>query len=89
MTCDRQQPADPGHCFAGTIHSVSNSRTQKEYIDGKCKELGYSNVTVFTADINDFEAEGDYDRVRYQRSGHVLAMLSFHHVAQRLFDTPV
>eukprot|EP00730_Choanoeca_flexa_P011532 TRINITY_DN27009_c0_g1_i1.p1 TRINITY_DN27009_c0_g1~~TRINITY_DN27009_c0_g1_i1.p1 ORF type:complete len:353 (+),score=100.17 TRINITY_DN27009_c0_g1_i1:122-1180(+) len=46
-----------------TIHSISNSRTQKEYIDNKCKELGYTNVTVFTADINEFEAEGGYDRV--------------------------
>jgi cyclopropane-fatty-acyl-phospholipid synthase len=51
------------HYPSCTIHSVSNSQTQKEYIDGQCKAKGFGNVTVFTADINDFEAPGGYDRV--------------------------
>jgi len=51
------------HYPKATIHSISNSRTQKQYIDDQCRAKGYKNVTVFTSDINDFEAEGNYDRV--------------------------
>eukprot|EP00271_Cylindrocystis_brebissonii_P014116 TRINITY_DN3526_c0_g1_i1.p1 TRINITY_DN3526_c0_g1~~TRINITY_DN3526_c0_g1_i1.p1 ORF type:complete len:356 (+),score=60.56 TRINITY_DN3526_c0_g1_i1:130-1197(+) len=45
------------------ITVVSNSSTQKIYIDAQCKERGLSNLTVKTADMNVFEAESKFDRV--------------------------
>lgn len=45
------------------ITAVSNSRTQKEYIDGVAQEKGFSNVTVVTMDMNDFESDQTFDRV--------------------------
>jgi len=45
------------------ITGVSNSKTQKEYIDGEVSKRGLKNITVITADINDFYAEKRYDRV--------------------------
>lgn len=50
--------------FPGSrITGVSNSRTQKEYIEDQAKARGLTNVTIRTADMNDFEAPGRYDRV--------------------------
>jgi cyclopropane-fatty-acyl-phospholipid synthase len=48
-----------------TITAVSNSATQKEYIDGVAKARGFSNVTVRTANMIDYNGEGDgiIDRV--------------------------
>eukprot|EP00741_Cyanophora_paradoxa_P012319 tig00000169_g11904.t1 len=46
------------------ITGVSNSRSQKEHIDGECKKRGLSNVTIVTADMNEFEAgAAKFDRV--------------------------
>ena len=45
------------------ITGVSNSATQKEYIDGEAARLGLMNLTIITKDMNVFEAEGRYDRV--------------------------
>ncbi len=46
------------------ITAVSNSRTQKAYIDAAAAERGLRNLTIRTADMNDFDAEaGAYDRV--------------------------
>jgi cyclopropane-fatty-acyl-phospholipid synthase len=42
---------------------VSNSRTQKEYIDRQAIELNLDNLTVITADMNDFTIEAKFDRV--------------------------
>lgn len=42
---------------------VSNSRTQKKYIDAKAKERGINNLQIVTANINDFETERKFDRV--------------------------
>jgi len=42
---------------------VSNSRTQKAYIDEKAASLGIANLTVITADMVDFEAPRQFDRV--------------------------
>ncbi len=42
---------------------VSNSRTQKIYIDGQAKERGIKNLTVITANINHFNPEQNFDRV--------------------------
>lgn len=45
------------------ITAVSNSTTQKKYIDQKAAELGLGNIEVITADMNDFETDRTYDRV--------------------------
>ncbi|MBS1500714.1 MAG: class I SAM-dependent methyltransferase [Bacteroidetes bacterium] len=42
---------------------VSNSRTQKAFIDEKAKERGITNLTVITADMNIFSIDGQFDRV--------------------------
>jgi len=47
------------------ITGVSNSKTQKEFIDAKAKERGLSNLQIITKDVNEFEppAPGSYDRI--------------------------
>lgn len=45
------------------ITGVSNSATQKQYIDACCAERGLSNVRIITADMNDFILEEQFDRV--------------------------
>ncbi len=45
------------------IHAVSNSSTQREYIESQCKAMGITNLEVETADMNSFEAPGLFDRV--------------------------
>jgi cyclopropane-fatty-acyl-phospholipid synthase len=45
------------------ITGVSNSATQKEYIDAEAVRRGIHNLTILTRDMNVFEAEGTYDRV--------------------------
>jgi cyclopropane-fatty-acyl-phospholipid synthase len=42
---------------------VSNSRTQKIYIDNQARARGIKNLTVITTNINDFKPEQAYDRV--------------------------
>jgi cyclopropane-fatty-acyl-phospholipid synthase len=42
---------------------VSNSRTQKIYIDEQAKQRGIKNLTVITADINQFSIDKKFDRV--------------------------
>lgn len=42
---------------------VSNSRTQKIYIDEQAKLRGISNLTVITCDINNFSIDQKFDRV--------------------------
>jgi cyclopropane-fatty-acyl-phospholipid synthase len=37
------------------IRAVSNSRAQREHIEGRCRELGVLNVTVMTQDVNRLE----------------------------------
>ena len=46
------------------ITAVSNSRTQKEYIDAEAARRGLKNITIITCDMNVFEAPepGTYDR---------------------------
>lgn len=43
--------------------AVSNSRTQKEFIDARCKERGLTNLAVVTADVVEYQAKGTFDRV--------------------------
>jgi cyclopropane-fatty-acyl-phospholipid synthase len=47
------------------ITAVSNSATQKAFIDGRAAALGLRNLTVVTADMNRFEPAGGatFDRV--------------------------
>ena len=46
-----------------SIVSVSNSRSQREYIEGQARERGLANLEVVTADINAFAPDGQFDRV--------------------------
>ena len=48
---------------ASEIVSVSNSRSQKEFIDVQAATRGLSNLRVVTADMNTFEAPGKFDRI--------------------------
>lgn len=48
---------------SSTFTVVSNSRTQKEYIDQTAKERGISNLTVITMDMNVFDVDDTFDRV--------------------------
>ena len=45
------------------ITGVSNSASQKIYIDQCCKDRGLNNVQIITADMNVFETENKFDRV--------------------------
>ena len=46
------------------VTSVSNSRSQGEFIRRRAAALGLTNLTVITADMNDFEAPaGGFDRI--------------------------
>ena len=45
------------------ITSVSNSASQGEFIRGRARALGLTNLTVVTADMNDFQAGYRFDRV--------------------------
>ncbi len=46
-----------------TFNVVSNSRTQKMFIDLKAIERGIKNLTVITADMNTFTIDEKFDRV--------------------------
>src|SRR6185503_596551 len=46
-----------------TFKVVSNSSTQKIYIDEQAKQRGIRNLTVITADINTFDIDERFDRV--------------------------
>lgn len=45
------------------VTSVSNSASQREYIESVAAAEGLRNLTVLTADMNVFEAPGQYDRI--------------------------
>ena len=45
------------------ITGVSNSASQKIYIDQCCRERGLNNVQIITIDMNVFETENTFDRV--------------------------
>ena len=46
-----------------TITGVSNSNSQREYIMAAAKARGLSNISIITADMNNFDAPSTYDRV--------------------------
>jgi cyclopropane-fatty-acyl-phospholipid synthase len=45
------------------IVAVSNSSAQRRYIEGRIASLGLGNISVFTADMNDFRPDEVFDRV--------------------------
>lgn len=45
------------------IVSLSNSSSQKAFIEAKCAERGLQNVRVLTADVGTFDCEEKFDRV--------------------------
>ena len=46
-----------------TITAVSNSLSQGAHIRNRASEMGLGNVEVITADMNDYDAASQYDRV--------------------------
>jgi cyclopropane-fatty-acyl-phospholipid synthase len=50
-------------CPGSHIIAVSNSATQREFVTARACARGLDNVTVITADINDFDIAGHFDRV--------------------------
>ena len=50
---------------AARITAVSNSRTQKQFIDTRARELGLTNLEIITCDVNRLENPGNrlFDRV--------------------------
>ena len=46
-----------------SILTVSNSKSQREFIDSEKRRRGITNLEVITADMNDFHADRCYDRV--------------------------
>jgi len=52
------------HFPQSRITAVSNSRPQREFIEARCRESGFGNVTVITCDVNCLElAPAQFDRV--------------------------
>lgn len=45
------------------VTAVSNSHSQRAFIEGRCRERGLENVRVVTCDMNDFVPDGRFDRV--------------------------
>ncbi|WRT69155.1 uncharacterized protein IL334_006139 [Kwoniella shivajii] len=62
------------HYPLAQIKMLSNSRTQKEYIDSVASEKGYKNVEVITGDVNvyDFEEKGQFT--------HIMSIEMFEHM---------
>ncbi|TVP80695.1 MAG: class I SAM-dependent methyltransferase [Puniceicoccaceae bacterium] len=48
---------------ASRIVAISNSNSQRAYIESQAAERGLHNLEVITCDINQFQPEGDFDRV--------------------------
>ncbi len=48
---------------ASRIVGVSNSRTQKQFIDQQARERGLENLEIITCDMNVFEIDRTFDRV--------------------------
>ena len=51
------------HFPGARITAVSNSASQRAFILARAAELGLGNVSVITANINDFEIDRSFDRV--------------------------
>ncbi len=51
------------HYPACNVTSVSNSASQREFIEKEAVSLGLSNIRIITADMNDFDTDQTFDRV--------------------------
>ncbi len=51
------------HYPSSHIQAVSNSNSQRAYIESEATRLGYSNVHVTTCDMNTFQASMPFDRI--------------------------
>ena len=51
------------HYPACNVTSVSNSASQREFIEKEAASLGLSNMRIITADMNDFDTDQTFDRV--------------------------
>lgn len=51
------------HYPNATITAVSNSHSQKAFIDGEAEARGLTNLTVITADMNVFTIDRTFDRI--------------------------
>ena len=51
------------HYPASRITAISNSGTQRAYIEAEAAHRDLNNVRVITADMNDFDAGARYDRI--------------------------
>ncbi|KAL5698637.1 hypothetical protein ACHQM5_029648 [Ranunculus cassubicifolius] len=45
------------------VTGICNSTTQKDFIDGQCKERGLQNVEIIVGDISTYEMDASFDRV--------------------------
>ncbi|AUB80109.1 SAM-dependent methyltransferase [Candidatus Thiodictyon syntrophicum] len=45
------------------VTAVSNSQSQRGFIEGEARRRGLANLTLITADMNTFAAPGRYDRI--------------------------
>ena len=52
-----------GHYPGSRITAVSNSNSQRTYIEGESARRGYTNVRVITHDMNGFDTEQRFDRI--------------------------
>jgi cyclopropane-fatty-acyl-phospholipid synthase len=52
-----------GHYPASHITAVSNSQTQRHFIEQQAQRLGLHNIEVITCDMNDFVTTRRFDRV--------------------------
>ncbi|HHZ07787.1 MAG TPA: class I SAM-dependent methyltransferase [Rhizobiales bacterium] len=48
---------------AAQIVAVSNSAPQRRHIEAEARTRGFRNLAVVTADMNDFQAHGTFDRI--------------------------
>jgi len=46
-----------------SVTSVSNSASQREFIESRAEALGLTNIRVITADMNEFDIDDKFDRV--------------------------
>lgn len=51
------------HFKGSQIVSVSNSNSQRKFIEGRAKDRGLSNIKVITSDMNDFDIQDKFDRI--------------------------
>lgn len=51
------------HCPRSRITAVSNSASQRQFIETEAARRGLGNLQIITADMNSFDIDGPFDRV--------------------------